>query len=226
MDTYRICERLVKWFYGNERNLYWRNNKLNNFQWLVLEILLRRSRAEKVSQICKAFFNKYENPGDIIMISENELEDDLKSIGYNKLRCLVLKQVSLDIIIRFNGIVPLNYKDLCSIKNIGTYIASSFLCFHENIRLACIDTNVIRVISRIYGLYVKGDNRIDTDITVIVRDILPNENFKEFNYALIDLGGTICLSKAPKCYKCPLNDTCDYYFQNILSNFYLSDITD
>lgn len=204
---------LIKWYTNNKRDLFWRNNQINDFQWLILEILLRRSKAEKVSDLCCLFFQKYKTPYDILEISDDELITDLRPIGYNRKRCGILKEVSRNIIDVYNGKVPNKYKELCSIKHVGSYIANAFLIFKLNqIADPCIDSNVIRIISRYYNIPVKNDNRIDTNIRDIVKSIAPIEMYKNFHYALLDLGGTICIPNNPNCIECPINYNCQYFY--------------
>jgi A/G-specific adenine glycosylase len=75
----------------------------------------------------------------------------------------------------------------------------------------CVDSNVIRIISRYYGIYVKNDNRIDTIIGSILKNIAPFDRFRDFNYALLDLGGIVCLPQKPNCFNCPIQKGCFYY---------------
>ena len=211
-------DKLLEWYLINERNFYWRNNELNDFQWLALEILLRRSKAEKVNKICGTFFCKYKTPYDFILTPEIEISSDIKSIGYHRKRSIIFKEISYDIVYRFNGNVPGNFKDLCSIKHVGVYIASAFLTFHlRDINEPCIDTNVIRIMSRFFSIPVKNDNRSDTIVKAIVKNAAPYEKFREYNYALLDLGGILCLPKNPKCKQCPINNNCYYYLSEKLS---------
>jgi adenine-specific DNA glycosylase len=125
-------EDLINWFFNNGRKFYWRMNELNDFQWLILEILLRRSKAEKVNLICYSFFSKYKSPDDINARPEAELSNDIRSLGYHLQRCKILKEVSKEIIERFNYNIPEICEDLCSIKHIGFYISNAYLCFHLN----------------------------------------------------------------------------------------------
>lgn len=206
-------DKLLKWFENNKRNLYWRMYELNDFQWIILELLLRRSKAEKVHNICESFFVKYKNPSDFKKVSENKLQDDLKPLGYQFKRCKIIKDISIEILDTYKGIIPNDFKSLCSIKHIGVYIASAYMTFKLNsINEPCIDTNVIRIMSRFYKIPVYYDNRIDTNIKAIVKNIAPIEHFKKFNYALLDLGGKVCKPKKPNCKDCPINNEC-YYFK-------------
>lgn len=208
MSSYSWISELVLWFEQNKRDFYWRKVELNDFQWIMLEILLRRSKAEKVNNISASFFNKYKKPSDILKVSCEELALDLRSLGYQNKRVDILKDVANDIATKFNGEVPRSLEDLCSIKHIGQYIASAFLCFRYNELEACVDTNVIRILGRFYGINVYGDNRIDLIINAVLKELLSHTNNKTFTYALLDLGGVVCLPRNPKCDVCPIYNNC------------------
>ncbi len=214
VDKADWINNLLIWFESNGRNLYWRNHDLNDFQWLILEVLLRRSRAEKVSQLCPVFFNRYSTPSDIYGTDIEILSNDIRTIGYYKRRATIIKDIAEKIIIDFHGVVPHDIDKLCTIKNIGIYIANAFLCFKCNMPVPCVDTNIIRIFSRFYSIDVYGDNRIDTIIAAIVKELIPISDARKFNFALLDLGGTICKPQNPNCRVCPINCKCFNFINN------------
>lgn len=163
-----------------------------------------------VSEICPKFFNKYKTPVDILSSKEDELSSDLKSIGYQYKKSIILKDISKEILDRFNGEIPSNIDDLCSLKHVGTYIASAYLCFYKGYKEIPIDTNVLRILSRIYKINIYGDNRIDTIVRAILNELNIDGIHKKFFYALLDLGGTVCLPNRPKCEICPIGCKCYY----------------
>ena len=111
---------------------------------------------------------------------------------------------------RFNKKIPSKRKDLLSLPGVGEYVADAVLCFAFNERVSIIDSNVCRVLGRVYDLKSKGEARRDPQFKRAANELLPADKVKEFNWAMIDLASFICIPRKPICYKCPLNEICQY----------------
>ena len=114
-----------------------------------------------------------------------------------------------EIRIRF-GEVPQNYDELVYIAGIGPYIAGATVCFSSNQAQVLIDTNVVRVIGRIFGLSLHGEARRRKDVFQTIDAVVDRNSPRDFYYAIIDLAHTICHSKVPNCYLCPMRIICNH----------------
>lgn len=151
---------------------------------------------------------KYKNAHDIQQATTEELAEDIRHLGYNNKRAIIIKEVASCIIEKYKGVVPVTFRELLEIKHIGSYIASAFLCFRKNESIPCVDANVIRIISRFYGIELYGDNREDTIVYSIIKELIPKGQASKFHYALLDLGGLVCTPKKPACDICPIEYAC------------------
>ena len=115
-----------------------------------------------------------------------------------------------DIAQRFDEKIPEDKKDLLSLPGGGEYVAGAVLCFAFGKNVSIVDSNVCRVVGRVFGIEAKGEARRDPNFRQIVDSILPEGNAKEFNWAIIDLAALICLPRKPLCGVCPLNEVCKY----------------
>jgi len=200
---------IIFWFEKGNRNLFWRKQSLNPWQWLVLELLLKKTRAETVNTLYPVFIKKYHNPKVVVEVSDQELEEDLKPLGLQRQRRVALKGIAKKIILEYNGKVPLDYDSLKSLSYIGRYAANAILCFSRNERRSIVDINVARVLTRFFGLEMPKDAREEW-IWELAEKLLPLKKWKEYNYGLLDLGALVCKSRYPKCISCVLHDNCVY----------------
>jgi A/G-specific adenine glycosylase len=203
--------RLKSWTKSNLRNFEWRKSN-DPYTVLVSEILLRRTTSKAVKRIFKKFLSKYSSINALNRTPRKELEEFLKPIGYYKERAKILKTISRFIQKKFEGKVPDDITELTSIPHIGRYTAGAILSMAYNKPYPMIDSNVKRVIGRFF--LGKDSNVKEKEVENIILRLLPASWHKEFNLGLIDLGGTLCLPRHPKCYRCPLNKDCKYNLLN------------
>lgn len=198
---------LIFWFKKEGRNLYWRTQPLGPWQWLVLELLLKRTRAETVEKVFPSFIEKYHHPNVVMETNDTELENDLRFLGLQRQRRVALKQIAEKIISAYNGKVPVDYDSLMSLPHVGRYVANAALCFSQNQRRPIVDINVARVLTRFNGREMPKDAREEW-IWELAEKMLPEENWKEYNYALLDLGAIVCKSEEPSCSYCCVQSIC------------------
>ncbi|GAH00814.1 unnamed protein product, partial [marine sediment metagenome] len=110
--------------------------------------------------------------------------------------------------------IPDNIVDLKKLEGIGNYSANAILCFGFNQRRPLLDSNFIRVYNRVFNITSKTKTaKNDKFLWEFSELLLPNKNFINFNYAILDLGGNICITFKPKCHICPLSKIC-FFFSN------------
>ena len=201
---------LLKWHESNKRVFPWRDEKLTPFQVLVAELMLQKTNAAQVEKFFSNFIEKYPDPLSVSNLKESFLSELLKPLGLYNRRARDLKKL-VDIIIDENNKIQNNKKALLELPGVGEYIANAVLCFAFNQKVPIIDANIGRIMKRVYSFPVKSAPSRDKDLTKRMDEILPEEKFKEFNYAMLDFAALTCLPRNPKCIKCPINDLCDNY---------------
>jgi A/G-specific adenine glycosylase len=177
---FRNC--IIDWYKINGRNFYWRTHFMNEWQWLMLELLLKKTRAENVNKIFIVITKKYYNPKKVINTDEIELANDLSPLGLYNQRTKALKIISRIIFDDYNGKIPLDKKQLLDIPYIGEYTANALLCFCFNKKASVVDVNVNRIITRYFGHPLKNQNT--KRILEFADKLLPSQNWKEYNFAL------------------------------------------
>jgi len=209
----------LKWFQENGRDFPWRESDTTPFQILVTEMLLRQTRAENVNQIWIKFKTNYPDARKLYAAKISELKKIIKPLGFVNQRSEALKHASKHLIENYNGEVPKDIKLLLAVPHVGLYSSSAVLCFAFNKKIEIVDTNVLRLFSRLYGLNLKPDIRREPLAWEIARELLPREakKAKFHNYGMLDFTAQICKSIRPKCEVCPLNKICVWGRQQLLA---------
>jgi len=202
-------KKVISWYHQKGRVFYWRTHTLNVWQWLVLELLLKRTRAETVERAFPLLVAKYPEPKVVVQASDLELESDLRNLGLHRQRRVALKLIAEKIINEHNGVIPSDLASLIAIPHVGLYIANAVLCFGQGQRRPVVDSNVARVLTRFQGLEMPKDSR-EKWVWKLAEKFLPFRNYREYNYGLLDLGALICKKRNPKCSICCLKDICLY----------------
>ncbi|CAG0911780.1 unnamed protein product, partial [Cyprideis torosa] len=107
------------------------------------------------------------------------------------------------------GALPCTVRDLLKLPGIGPYTAAAIASIAYNVDIPVVDANVERVFSRLFDI---GDDIKSKMARQRVEDIanrlLPQGQARDFNQALMDLGGLICTAKSPDCGICPVVGFC------------------
>lgn len=195
---------LIKWYKKNKRNFPWRRTK-DFYKILLAEVLLQKTKAEMVEPIFLKIIKKYPNFRKLAEADPEELKEIVKPIGlYNQKS---KRLISIAKRIAKNGIPT--KKELENFPGIGIYVANAIKAFYFNIPSPVVDTNVRRVVSRVFSIGVKKDVRRDKDVWKLVSQLVPKKDHKKFLWALLDLGALVCTSNSPNCKLCPLSSICE-----------------
>lgn len=204
-----IRKRIIKWEEKNGVLYPWRVNR-TPYKVLIAEFLLKRTTRQAVSREFLKFIRKFPNINSIYNAPIEEIEDALKHLGLYKQRAKQLKQLAEIIVEKYGGNIPDNWEDLISLPGVGIYLAGAILSFGYGKKAPVLDSNVIRLLSRLTNLEVKKHK----NYLKLLWTLVPDEKHDYFNYGLIDLGALICHYRLPRCNKCPLKEFCVYYLKN------------
>ncbi|WP_148697243.1 A/G-specific adenine glycosylase [Silvanigrella aquatica] len=146
--------------------------------------------------------------------SDEKLRKLWAGLGYYA-RARNLRNGAKYIIDELNSVFPNNKNDWLKVPGCGPYTASiiSSICFHEPV--ACVDGNVIRVVSRLLNLQSGVWEKSGQDkISCYVNGVISNENPGDFNQAMMDLGSIVCKKQNPNCTLCPVQNYCTAFKNN------------
>jgi A/G-specific adenine glycosylase len=200
-------DQLWKWYSDNKRVFPWRLKKCSNYEIVISEILLQRTRAETVKKYYTSFIKRFPSWLSLAKAKRYSIERAIKPLGLWRQRTNILLSLSRQALKR-KGKLPSKREDIEQLPGIGQYIASAILliCHHKNEPL--LDVNMARLLERYFGSRKLADIRYDPYLQNLSRNILPNKNAKEFNWAILDFAAAICTSRNPKHQECPLKNKC------------------
>jgi len=202
----RFQKKLIEWGRKNLIMYPWRRSE-NPYELLVAEILLHRTRAEQVLPVYEEFIRTYPDINALYRSDCRELERLLHPLGL-RWRARLLHEMARVIVEKFGSKIPENYDELLSLPGVSDYTASAVRCFAFGYPEPLLDTNTVRVVGRVFGIRVTDSTRRNRAFRNFMKSLVPEENPKMFNYALLDFGKTVCRVRSPNCDSCTLAPIC------------------
>jgi A/G-specific adenine glycosylase len=205
-----VQHQLLKWYAAQKRDLPWRSTH-DPYAILVSEIMLQQTQVERVLPKYRQFLTTFPTLADLAAAPTSAVISAWVPLGYN-MRAVRLQSIARQVIAEYNGRIPDTVDDLLRLKGIGRYTAGAIACFAYHKQVATVDTNIRRVLHRIFlGLEYPKPKVKDTEMFTFAEQVLPVDEAYNWNQALMDLGATICTSNNPLCSDCPLQTTCTAY---------------
>jgi A/G-specific adenine glycosylase len=208
--TVRVHAQLLQWYEAEQRNLPWRVTD-DPYAILVSEIMLQQTQVDRVLPKYQQFLATFPTLADLAAAPTAEVISAWVPLGYN-MRAVRLQSIARQVIAEYEGSIPDTIDELLKLKGIGRYTAGAIACFAYHKQVATVDTNIRRVLHRIFlGLEQPEPRANDAQMLTLAEQVLPEGEAYNWNQALMDLGATICTSNNPECTSCPLQETCQAY---------------
>ena len=206
----QIPAPLIAWYQSCKRDLPWRINPTPYRVW-VSEIMLQQTRVEAVKEYYLRFLEALPSVEDLAFCKEDRLLKLWEGLGYySRVRNM---QKTAKRIVEL-GEFPSAWKDLCFLPGIGEYTAGAISSIAFKKRVAAVDGNVMRVLSR----YAENPTDISSPaykryLKERLEEIYPEEGelCSDFTQALMELGAMICTPQVYRCEECPLKQGCKSY---------------
>jgi len=202
--------RLLEWYRRNGRDLPWRLTR-DPYSILVSEVMLQQTQVDRVLPKYHEWLEKYPTLEALASAPVADASATWRPLGYN-IRPQRLHAIARESVERYGGELPGDEATLRSFKGIGEYTAGAVLSFAFGQRAAILDTNVARVLFRIFVGH--GDAKAHAmrrHLWAVSRTVLPMRHVFDFNQALMDFGATLCTARKPKCPACPMRSGCAAY---------------
>lgn len=200
--------RLLRWGEANHRDFPWRDPRTSDYEVLVAELLLKRTTSAAAARVYPSFVEDYPSIAVLAETPAEYLENSLRPIGLYKQRAAGMRQLAEYVRDHHESILPRDVDSLERLPHTGPYAARAVVSFAQGRRAAIVDSNVVRILGRLFRDFLP-DRPSATEFQRIADALLPSKRHREFNYALLDLGATVCRYVRPKCASCPLNQVCD-----------------
>ncbi|GAC1585309.1 MAG: A/G-specific adenine glycosylase [Ktedonobacteraceae bacterium] len=203
---------LLQWYAAEKRTLPWREST-DAYAILVSEIMLQQTQVDRVLPKYLQFLTAFPTLGTLAVAPTAEVISVWVPLGYN-MRAVRLQSIARQVIAEYDGHIPDTIEELLKLKGIGRYTAGAIACFAYRKQVATVDTNIRRVLHRIFfGLEHPKPQLNDAQMLTHAERVLPEGEAYNWNQALMDLGATICTSNNPRCVQCPLQETCQAFVE-------------
>ena len=178
-------------------------------QLLIATQLAAQCTDERVNMVTKELFRKYRSVEDFATVSQEELEQDIKSTGFYRNKAKNIRSACQRIITDFGGEVPLTMKDLLSLPGVARKTANVVLGNAFGIVEGYIvDTHNMRL-SRRFG-WTTSEDPVKIEQTLM--RIIPQKDWLDLSHFLIYHGRAVCVARKPLCEQCTLAKLCPSAF--------------
>lgn len=199
--------KLLDWYREHGRDFPWRRTQ-DPFLVLMAEMLLQQTHVRKVQPVYEALAALYPTAADMACADSRHLEALIQPLGL-AYRAQRLKRCAQAICSDFDGWVPADYRELTRLPGVGPYIADAVLCYAFGQATVPIDTNVLRLFTRYFGLTSQRSRpRTDPVLAEAVRNLFPRGETRQANLAVLDFAAAICTARRPACGTCPAARSC------------------
>ena len=206
----RVQQTLLQWYAAEKRDLPWRATS-DPYAILVSEIMLQQTQVDRVLPKYRQFLSTFPTLADLAAASTADVISAWVPLGYN-MRAVRLQAIARQVLSEHQGRIPDTIETLLTLKGIGRYTAGAIACFAYHKQVATVDTNIRRVLHRIFlGLEYSEPKLNDAHMLIFAEEVLPEGEAYNWNQALMDLGATICTSNNPQCDRCSLREQCQAY---------------
>lgn len=198
---------LKNWYLSNHRELPWRNT-VDPYKIWLSEIILQQTRVEQGLPYYLKFIENFPTVHDLANAQDDYVMKCWEGLGYYS-RARNLLAAARQIVNELEGVFPSSYKEIIKLKGIGPYTGAAIASFAFKEKVAVVDGNVFRVLSRLYNESSPIDSTKGKKTFQLLADEFLNQESPDIhNQAMMELGAMICYPKNPSCQNCPLNDQC------------------
>ncbi len=185
----------------------WKGEKDAYRIWLS-EIILQQTRVDQGWNYYLRFIEWYPTVQSLASASDEDVFKLWEGLGYYS-RCRNLLAAARQIENDFGGKFPDTYEKIAQLKGVGPYTAAAIASFAFNLPYAVVDGNVVRVLSRHFGIRTPFDTtQGKKQFSMLAADLLDQKTPGLYNQAIMDFGATVCKPANPSCTICPLQKTC------------------
>ena len=170
--------------------------------------MLQQTQVDRVLPKYAEWLEKYPSLDALAAAPEHEVAESWYPLGYN-IRPRRLQTIAREAVARYGGQLPGDQETLLSFKGIGAYTAGAIRSFAFHERAAILDTNVARLLFRVFiGKGNAKSHATKRHLWAVSETLVPLRDVFDFNQALMDFGAMVCAARNPKCLVCPMAKSC------------------
>jgi A/G-specific adenine glycosylase len=205
--TLTFRRRLMRWFRRHGRDLPWRGTR-DPYAVLVSEFMLQQTQVSRVEGFYHRFLARFPSVHELAEATPGQVREVWQGLGYYR-RADNLHRLARQVVAQHDGRIPAESDRLIRLPGVGRYTAGAIATFAFERAEPAVDTNVERVIRRVFHPRARGAagrRRIwETAARLVPRAGNPAWTF---NQAIMELGATVCTARVVRCEACPVRVGC------------------
>lgn len=201
-----FTRKLLAWYTRNGRDLPWRSTR-NPYAILVSEFMLQQTQVSRVLEYYPRFMKRFPTIERLASARPKAVMEEWEGLGYYA-RAKNLHKLARVVSTTRNGRLSDTPDELQELPGVGRYTAGAVACFAYEKPVPTVDTNVRRVLTRVFAKSDLGMR--NAELWDLASRILPKDGKRawRFNQALMELGALVCTARKPRCPECPLRNDC------------------
>ena len=207
--------RLRAWFRRHGRDLPWRRTR-DPYRILVSELMLQQTQVARVLDYWPRFLERFPTLADVARARPARVREAWAGLGYYA-RARNLHRLAREVTDRGRApdrTLPATPAELRALPGIGAYTAGAVASFAFERRAALVDTNVARVLQRVFAPHVDPKTTAGSrHVWTVAEQLLPRDGRTAWthNQALMELGALVCTARVRRCGICPVSGACLTY---------------
>jgi A/G-specific adenine glycosylase len=205
-----FSSRLRAWFRRAGRQLPWRDTR-DPYRVLVSEAMLQQTQVSRVLEYYPQFLKRFPTLGHLAAAPRKRVMESWEGLGYYA-RARNLHKLARHVTRNCDGgALPSHPDELRKLPGVGAYTAGAVSSFAFERRSAAVDTNVSRVLSRVFAPRLSPKRPRDLKrLWTIAEAVLPRTGKAAWthNQALMELGALMCTARVKRCTECPVSALC------------------
>ena len=204
--------RLRAWFRAHSRDLPWRRTR-DPYRILVSELMLQQTQVSRVLIKYEEFLAAFPTLDDVAAAPPTRVKEAWSGLGYYA-RARNLHALARHVTRDGGGTIPAEPRALRELPGIGAYTAGAVASFAYERRAALVDTNVARVLRRVFAPEADTKRTAGAKrVWAIAEALLPRTGRATWthNQALMELGALVCTARVARCAACPVRGVCATY---------------
>ena len=203
-----FTRKLLAWWARAARDLPWRKTR-DPYRVLVSEFMLQQTQVSRVAEYYPRFLERFPDLETLARARPRAVREAWDGLGYYA-RAANLHALARVVSKDHDGKLPDTPDDLIKLPGIGPYTAGAVATFAYEKPVPAVDTNVNRVLRRVFFTRAAGNAQRAKNVWKLARALVPKDGKRawRFNQAIMELGALICVARKPKCPECPVKADC------------------
>lgn len=212
-----VADALAEWWHASARDLPWRFGRTTAWGVLVSEVMSQQTQMSRVVPYWNDWMERWPDAVALADAAKADVITAWGRLGYPR-RALRLQECARVVASDYDNKLPRTYDELLALPGIGDYTASAVMSFAFGERIAVVDTNIRRVLSRVFlGEESLGGAARPAE-RALAKQVLPQDGASKcrrfdrssvvWNQSVMELGAIVCTAKSPLCEACPVSSRC------------------